>query len=305
MDRHEAGRLEDEGERGERGGERRRDERAEEAGRRDLRQRRRSDRQRDDEPGREARLGRRRAGVALQAVAGLERGGELAQQGRQVAAGVALEQDRGDERVPRPRARASPQALEHRFGRLAELERARRDPQLVPGGAGQRRRDVGERPAHRVAGRDRVRERAGGAGRSAPELLAVAGPPRPDHADDRRRAGQRRDEPEQRAAEQPPGGEQRARRQPAEPAPLHPTRRQALPPRPAERRDRGLQPLGDPARLGGREHLPRAEHPAGAGGCGERGRGRHPPSRTPPPASLAAIASPSGARQVGRPFRSE
>jgi hypothetical protein len=106
VDRDEAGRLEDEGECGERRRQRSGDERAEEAGGRELRQRCRAHRQRDDEPGGEARLGGGRAGIALEAVAGLEGRGELAEERRKVAARVALEQDRGDERVPRPRARA-------------------------------------------------------------------------------------------------------------------------------------------------------------------------------------------------------
>ena len=122
--------------------------------------------QADDEPGGEARLGGRRAGVALEPVARLERGGELAQQRGEVAAGVALEQDRGDERVPGARRRAGAEPLEHRLGRLAERERARRDPQLVPGRARQRRRDLVERAAHRVPGGERVGERPRGAGRA-------------------------------------------------------------------------------------------------------------------------------------------
>ena len=72
-----------------------------------------AERQAEHEPGREARLRGRRAGVALRAVGRLAGRGELAQQRGEVAAGVALQQHRGGQRVPRVRARALAQAHEH------------------------------------------------------------------------------------------------------------------------------------------------------------------------------------------------
>ena len=78
----------------------------------------------EDEPGGEARLGRRGAGVASDPVGGLQRGGLAAQEPHEVAARVALQEDPGDDRVPRRVGGAAAEGLERVGCRLAERERA-------------------------------------------------------------------------------------------------------------------------------------------------------------------------------------
>ena len=70
----------------------------------ELGEQRGADRQHEHDPRREARLRRGGDRVAVLARRGLERGREVAQQRREVAARVALEQDAGDDRVPGRRA---------------------------------------------------------------------------------------------------------------------------------------------------------------------------------------------------------
>jgi len=252
----------------------------------------------DHEPGREAGLGRGGARVALEAVRGLERRGEVAQERRQVAAGVALEQDGRDERVPGPAPGSQAQALEHRLRRLAEVQRPRRDQELVAGRAGDRASGLGQRAADRVTRPDRVGERTRGAGRPAPELISVAAPSQPDEHERGPRAGERGRGAQERAAHDPARGEQRARREQAEPPPLRAARFATLAASTGERRQRQREPVREPRALRRGEAFPRAEDARAPGRGGEPSGGAH--SR----ASRAASSSPSGARQVGRPARS-
>ena len=96
---------------------------------------RRAERERGDEAGGEARLGGRRAGVVLDARRRLQRAGEVAQQPGEVAAGLALEQDRGDDRVPGRRGARGGAGARGRLRRLAGAERRGGAAQLVAGGA--------------------------------------------------------------------------------------------------------------------------------------------------------------------------
>ena len=183
-----------------------------------LGQHRRADGQQRDEPRREARLRGDAARVGLHARGLLEPAGDRAQQAGEVAAGVALEQDRGDDRVPRGRTRAGAQALEHVLGARAERQRAGRRAQLGAGGA-RARRPRPPPPARRAPrGRRRARRPVPGP-RRAPRARARPASARAARGRaGRRRAGRPRRRPRPRR-DRPPASRRpaahRRRRAPA------------------------------------------------------------------------------------------
>ncbi len=168
------------------------------------------------EAGGEAGLGGRGAGVALDPLGGLERGRLVAQQARQVAAGLALQEDAGHDRVPGGIGGPQAQPLEDVGRRVAEGEAPGGVAQLAPSGPGRalgRRRD---RAADGVPGADGIRQRPGDARSAAAQLAAVAAPPRTHHSEhrDRRRRPPRRVLPRSRR--------QASRPRPAPPRPADP-----------------------------------------------------------------------------------
>ena len=111
----------------------------------------------------EARLRRDRAGVSLGSIGRLRRAGELAEQPREIAAGVALEQDRRDDRVPTRVTGPAPQASSTTSTRLAEGQAGGRvDAARVPPGPAKRRARLARSrpsPSARHRARQPVRER--------------------------------------------------------------------------------------------------------------------------------------------------
>ena len=252
-----------------------------------------------DEPCGEARLGGGGAGVAADPLGRLERGGLVPEQAGEVAARVALEQDAGDDRVPGRVGRTAAEGFERVGGRIAERERARRRAQLVARRPRDPARRHGDRAADRVAGADRVGQRARRPGRALPDGPRVPPAARADGGDHQRGPGHRRERTERDPADEPAAGGQRAGREQRQPAPLRPGRRPALVAGPHERLDRPLEDRDRPRALDRRERLPRAEQRAtNAGAERERDGPRH---RSPAAARAARDVSSAAAQAGGEP----
>jgi hypothetical protein len=194
----------------------------------------------------------------------LQRAGEVPKQPRQIAARVALQQDRRDERVVGGQSGAPGEPREDDLRALAERKLGGAAPQLGARGARQAAgvRRLRDGAAHGVPAAQCVGQRPRDGGSAAVERRVPAPAPRAQRRRGDRRPARRQGEADPRPRDEPPGGHQDERTQPGEAPALHARRLAAVPPGAEHPRERAAHERRHARTLGEHQHVPRRDHSA-------------------------------------------